>query len=88
MCGASTSIRNDHKWVYFPAYSSDVVNWWLVFLDFVVNCLFGNLSFVYVNSINCIVRLSSWDGGGVLWWGSPLIHGLSGLNLALQCHLW
>ena len=47
----------------------------------------GNLSFVYVNSINCIVRLSAGAGGGVLWWGSPLIHIRSGLNLALQWHL-
>ena len=47
----------------------------------------GNLSFVYVNSINCTVRLYVGCGGGVFWCGCPLIHNRSSLNLALQWHL-
>ena len=43
-----------------------------------------NLSFVYVNSINCMVRLSSGFRGGGLWYGRPLMHSISGLNLALH----
>ena len=47
---------------------------------------FGNLSFVYVNSINYTVRLSIGCGGGVLWCGSPSMHMRYGLNRALQWH--
>ena len=43
-----------------------------------------NLSLVYVNSINCIVRLSSGCGVGLCWYRSPLMHSISGLSLALQ----
>ena len=46
-----------------------------------------NMSFVYVNSINCIVRLLSGFRGGGLWYGRPLMQSISGLNLALQWHL-
>jgi hypothetical protein len=46
-----------------------------------------NLSLVYVNSINCTVRLSVGCEGGMVWWGKPLIHRRSGLNQALQWHL-
>ena len=55
------------------------------YLLFIVSC--ENLSFVYVNSINCMVRLSAGSVGGVLWCGSSLTHSKSGLNLALQWHL-
>ena len=48
---------------------------------------YENLSFVYVNSINCMVRLSVGCSGGVLWCGSSLIHKMSGLKRALQWHL-
>jgi hypothetical protein len=48
---------------------------------------YGNLSFVYVNSINCIVRLSDRCAGGVPWCGSSLIHRRSGLSLELHWHL-
>jgi len=43
-----------------------------------------NLSLVYVNSMNCTVRLSLEFRGGALWYGRPLMHKMSGLNLALQ----
>ena len=42
------------------------------------------MSFVNVNSINCMVRLSSGFSGGGLWYGRPLMHKISGLNLALH----
>ena len=41
-----------------------------------------NLSFVYVNSINCIVKLLSGFSGGGLWYGRPLIH----ISLYYQFH--
>ena len=46
-----------------------------------------NLSLQYVNSINCMVRLGSISVGGSLWYGKPLTHRMSGLNLELQWHL-
>src|SRR5579875_1316303 len=45
-----------------------------------------NLSLVYVNLINCIVRLSSGFCGGSFWCGRPLMHNMSGLNLALHIY--
>ena len=52
---------------------------------FIVSC--ENLSLVYVVLINCTMRLFIGFSGGVLWYGSPLIHNMSGLSLALQWHL-
>ena len=46
-----------------------------------------NLSLQYVNSINCMVRLGSIPVGGSFWYGKPLTHRMSGLNLELQWHL-
>ena len=46
-----------------------------------------NLSLQYVNSINCMVRLGSISVGGSAWYGNPLTHRMSGLNLELQWHL-
>ena len=43
-----------------------------------------NLSLQYANSINWILRLFSGVVGGFAWYGSPLTHMISGLNLALQ----
>ena len=43
-----------------------------------------NLSLQYVNSINWILRLSTGVVGGFAWYGSPLTHMISGLNLTLQ----
>jgi hypothetical protein len=54
--------------------------WYFCILLFIVSC--ENLSFVYVNSINCMVRLSAGSVGGVLWYGSSRTHSKSGLNLA------
>ena len=59
--------------------------WYLVILLFMVSC--GNLSLVYVNSINWTVRSFVGFNGGELRYGSPLMHNRSGLNLALQWHL-
>ncbi len=59
-----------------------IKGWYLIiFLPIVSG---ENLSFVYVNSINCMVRLSSGFSGGGLWYGRPLMHSISGLNLALH----
>ena len=44
----------------------------------------ANLSLQYVNSINCILRLLSGPIGGFDWYGNPLMHMRSGLNLALN----
>ena len=38
--------------------------------------------------MNCIVRLLSGPIGRFAWYGNPLTHKRSGLNLALQWHLW
>jgi hypothetical protein len=62
-----------------------ISGWCFWILLFIVSC--ENLSFVYVNSINCMVRLSIGFIGGVYWCGSSLIHSKSCLNLALQWHL-
>ena len=43
-----------------------------------------NLSLQYANSINQILRSFSVVVGEFAWYGSPLIHMISGLNLALH----
>ena len=42
----------------------------------------GNLSWQYVNSINCTVWLGDGDIGSVVWFGAPIMHKMSGLSLA------
>ena len=59
--------------------------YFVVFLsrDYVVN-----LSFQYVNSMNCVViPVVGVSVGGWLY-GCPMTHSMSDLNLALQWHLW
>ena len=63
-----------------------ISGWYFWILFAIVSC--ENLSLQYVNSINCIMRLSIGFGGGSFLYGSPLTHRMSGLNLALQWHLW
>ena len=62
---ASGSCRDNHEGVYCPSTFFNVVYKWLVSMDFVVSCFLGNLSLVYVYSMNCTVRLSVGDGGGL-----------------------
>lgn len=47
-----------------------------------------NLSLQYVNSMNCMIRFWSIFVGGSFWYGNPLTQRMSGLNRALQWHLW
>ena len=56
---------------------------------FILCCMHSskNLSFVYVNSINCIVYLRSGLGGDGTWYDNPLTYSMSSLNWALQWHL-
>ena len=42
----------------------------------------GNLSWQYVNSINCTVWLGDGDIGSVIWFGAPIMHKMSSLSLA------
>jgi hypothetical protein len=46
------------------------------------------MSLQYVNSMNCIVIYGVGDSGGGELYGWPKMHFMSGLNLALQWHLW
>jgi hypothetical protein len=71
--------------IFHPCWVMALISgWYLRVLLFIVSC--ENLSFVYVISMNCTVRLFVGWGGGVLWCGSSLIHMRSCLNLALQWH--
>ena len=63
---------------------SSISGWYFWILLFIVS--WENLSLVYVNSINCTVRLSVGDGGGLFWCGSPLMQSRPGFSLALQWH--
>ena len=42
----------------------------------------GNLSWQYVNSMNCTVWLGVGDMGRVTWFEAPIMHRMSGLSLA------
>ena len=42
----------------------------------------GNLSWKYVNSMNCTVQFAEGDIGVCIWLGAPSMHRMSGLNLA------
>jgi hypothetical protein len=46
----------------------------LYLLCFVSSVYGENLSFQYVNSMNCMVRLGSMSVGGSFWYGNPLTH--------------
>ena len=46
----------------------------------------GNLSWQYVNSMNCIVWLGDGDIGSVIWLEDPIMHRMSGLSLAWHWH--
>jgi hypothetical protein len=73
--------------IFHPCCVMSLISgWYFRILLLIVSC--ENLSFVYVNSINCTVRLSVGCVGGVFRCGSPLMHSRSGLNLALQWHLF
>jgi hypothetical protein len=51
-----------------------------------VRACFGNLSWQYVNSINWIVCVGDGSIGVCIWLGAPIMHIMSGLNLALHWH--
>ena len=44
----------------------------------------ANVSLQYVNSINCMVIIVVGAFGGGWLYGCPMMHNMSGLNLALQ----
>ena len=71
---------------FHPCWVMSLISgWYFRVLLSIVSC--ENLSLVYVNSMNCTVRLFDGYGGGVLWCESSLIHRRSGLSLALHWHL-
>ena len=45
-----------------------------------------NLSWQYMNSMNCIVCLDDGDMGVCAWFGAPIMHRMSGLSLAWHWH--
>ena len=49
-------------------------------LVFCCMCIIGNLSFVYVNSMNCIMYLGSSFVESGAWYGNPLIYSIFDLN--------
>ena len=49
-------------------------------LIFCSMCSIGNLSFVYVNSMNYIVYLGLGSVGCRAWYGNPLTYSIYGLN--------
>jgi hypothetical protein len=55
--------------------------WYIRILLYIVS--YENMSLVYVNSINCIMRVFVGFSDGVLYCGSHLLHSRSGLNLEL-----
>ena len=73
--------------IFQPLFVIFFINGWY-FSIFVVIIYGKNLSLQYVKSMNCIVRLLSKPISGFAWYGNPLIHKKSCLNLALQWHLW
>ena len=69
---------------YIPTLISNIFCKWLIFVQFVVIVSDANLSLQYVNSIYCILRLLSGPIGEFDWYGNPLMHMRSSLNLALH----
>ena len=73
--------------IFQPLFVIFFINGW--YFSILVDIVSGeNLSLQYVNSMNCIMRLLSRPIGRFVWYGNPLTHKRSGLNLALQWHLW
>ena len=52
------------------------------FLCFFVRACSGNVSWQYVNSMNCIVFVCEGNKGVGVWFGTPITHKMSGLSLA------
>jgi hypothetical protein len=57
------------------------------FVCFCVRACLGNLSWQYVNSMNCIVSNCEGSKGIVVWFGAPSIQRIYGLNLAWHWQL-
>ena len=81
---ASGACCDNNEQVYFPIMFPKVIHEWFVFMNFLFLVSWENMSLVYVNSMNWTVRLAIGDGGGLLWYGSPLMQSRSGFSLALQ----
>ena len=47
----------------------------------------GSLSWKYVNSMSWIVTVGEGDIGVCVWFGAPIMHKMSGLNLAWHWHV-
>ena len=58
----------------------------LYLLDFSLIAWVGNLSWQYVNSMNCMVFDGVEFSGGRLSLGAPIIHRMSGLRQAMHVH--
>ena len=58
----------------------------LCLMCFCVMACSGNLSWQYVNSMNCIVCVSAGTKGVGAWFGTPSMHRMSGLSLAWHWH--
>jgi hypothetical protein len=54
---------------------------------FCVMACSGNLSWQYVNSMNCIIFVCDGARGVGMWLGTPKIHRMFGLSLAWHWHL-
>ena len=61
-------------------------NWYFVL--FLSSISATNLSLQYVNSINYMVNYGVGASCGGWLYGWPMTHNMSGLNMALQWHLW
>ena len=58
------------------------------FVIFLSRVFAANLSLQYPVSINYMVSFGAGASGGGWLYGWPMTHNMSGLGLALQCHLW
>ncbi len=87
MYGASYSGCDSNKRVNFqPLFLIALISG-SYFVCFCVSACSGNLSWQYVNSMNCIVWAGEGKRGVEAWFGAPSIQRMSGRSLARHWHL-
>ena len=67
--------------VFHPLFCRVLING-SYFVCFCVRACYGNLSWQYVNSMNCILCVCEGSKGVVVWFGTTSIHRMYGLSLA------
>ena len=86
MYGSSNSCGNDNEGVSCPTIVLECGISGSYLMCLLVRDCSGNMSWQYVNSMIWTVWLGEGSMGVGVWLGAPMMHNMSGLNLAWHWH--